>query len=518
MEAMDPSTYRGKVNRDMVMPAYVRPAPTAPAEKEVDKAAAKRAASALSKVQEEIAKLSMSAADFELYQIDQEFAKIAKEIGAANPLLKQWVDLRREEAEVIRKKSVDKELEDFFSPVDKESVKAQEKNLELIIEFADKYKEVVRGETAFKISQIEEQAEAYRKAGVEEVALAQWASQEKQDIQMRELREQQAHWEAALSQVMENTYNVGNIEAYFRVQEDLLQGQMAMLNVELQMAETEAERAEILAQIEAITQQIKENKAAAAMDAFALAEIGLQRFRSDSYMEQVDFYKNLYPNAINTTSEAMGQFVADMVDGQAKIGDAWEAIKSSIHEAALSIVQDMTTLFLKRGMIEVIGLLTGTSFTGGMTGYGAAPASTFSLGSVMNMGSSMLSVVGMHSGGIAGAESTFSRAIDPSIFSGASRYHTGGLAGDEVPIIAKRGEGVFTEGQMQALGGGGGNSEMTGLLREIAAGIRAQKATKVVNAIGKGAIANELSGSEGEQVIFNHIRRNPQAVRRMLGL
>ncbi len=53
-----------------------------------------------------------------------------------------------------------------------------------------------------------------------ELANARIASQE-----LKELREQQAIWEGAMEQIMENTYNVnGNIEAYFRVHEKLLQG------------------------------------------------------------------------------------------------------------------------------------------------------------------------------------------------------------------------------------------------------------------------------------------------------
>ena len=35
------------------------------------------------------------------------------------------------------------------------------------------------------------------------------------------------------------------------------------------------------------------------------------------------------------------------------------------------------------------------------------------------------------------------------------KFHNGGIVGDEVPIIAKRGEGVFTKEQMKALGNGG---------------------------------------------------------------
>jgi lambda family phage tail tape measure protein len=59
---------------------------------------------------------------------------------------------------------------------------AEAKNLELITEFADKYKEIVLGETAFKVSQIEAQAEAYRTAGADEIAVAKWVEAEKQKV------------------------------------------------------------------------------------------------------------------------------------------------------------------------------------------------------------------------------------------------------------------------------------------------------------------------------------------------
>jgi len=56
---------------------------------------------------------------------------------------------------------------------------ANAKDLALVTEFADRYKEVVLGETAFKIAQIEAQGEAYRKAGADEVAVAQYVKAEK---------------------------------------------------------------------------------------------------------------------------------------------------------------------------------------------------------------------------------------------------------------------------------------------------------------------------------------------------
>lgn len=63
-----------------------------------------------------------------------------------------------------------------------------------------------------------------------------------------------------------------------------------------------------------------------------------------------------------------------------------------------------------------------------------------------------------HEGGIAGFASQF-KAVDPRVFIGARRYHDGGLAGDEVPAILRRGEPVFKsmEHARQVVGAGNNN-------------------------------------------------------------
>ncbi|WWT40011.1 hypothetical protein [Nostoc phage Nsp-JY10] len=56
----------------------------------------------------------------------------------------------------------------------------------------------------------------------------------------------------------------------------------------------------------------------------------------------------------------------------------------------------------------------------------------------------------LHSGGVAGKDGYgHGRAVSPSVFSGAKRYHSGGVAGlapDEVPAILQRGEIVIPRG------------------------------------------------------------------------
>jgi hypothetical protein len=97
------------------------------------------------------------------------------------------------------------------------------------------------------------------------------------------------------------------------------------------------------------------------------------------------------------------------------------------------------------------GLSSGSSFLSGLFGGGAG---VLPGGSPLGMGG-----IGMaHGGAIVGMETGGSRYVDASVFAGAPRFHDGGIVGGEVPIIAKRNEGVFTPGQMKALSpaGGGG--------------------------------------------------------------
>ena len=99
--------------------------------------------------------------------------------------------------------------------------------------------------------------------------------------------------------------------------------------------------------------------------------------------------------------------------------------KISFSDFANSIISDMMQIAIRQSI--TMPLLTGIS--------------------------SYLGFAMAHSGGVVGADNLASKAVNPAVFIGAPKFHSGGLVGDEVPIIAKRGETIFTKGQMQALGG-----------------------------------------------------------------
>jgi hypothetical protein len=80
---------------------------------------------------------------------------------------------------------------------------------------------------------------------------------------------------------------------------------------------------------------------------------------------------------------------------------------------------------------------------------------TRGIGNALNSSPDMTFTPEAHTGGIIGGDYLKGRYIHRAYFDNAPRYHAGGMIGSsERPIIAKLGEGVFTPGQMRALGSG----------------------------------------------------------------
>lgn len=122
------------------------------------------------------------------------------------------------------------------------------------------------------------------------------------------------------------------------------------------------------------------------------------------------------------------------------VGDAFEGLKDSILDTFNRLIAEMASKAIVRQIFRMFGLNM-TSVDTGASGY-----------SVGGMGPPSSLAGTNHTGGIAGVADAGQRMVPSYLFSGARKFHAGGLVGDEVPIIAKRGEGVFTPEQMAALG------------------------------------------------------------------
>ena len=135
------------------------------------------------------------------------------------------------------------------------------------------------------------------------------------------------------------------------------------------------------------------------------------------------------------------------------VGDAMAEMASgaevNFENMANAIIRSLMRIYVTQPLIDGLGGIFDTftkSFIGGNNVGGAVGSST-GTGGGYNMGNGIVS--GLHTGGLVGQSSTFTRSVPTSLFSGADRYHSGGtiLRPGEVPIIAEVGERVLTREQ-----------------------------------------------------------------------
>lgn len=109
-----------------------------------------------------------------------------------------------------------------------------------------------------------------------------------------------------------------------------------------------------------------------------------------------------------------------------------------------------------------------------------------------NLLTSALRGFGFHGGGVVGLDGGRRALLPAALWAGAPRLHAGGLAADEVPAILQRGEGVFTEAQMRALGraAAGGPTVIVNVSAGGGSGVEVQGAGR----------ANELGRAIGSAV------------------
>jgi hypothetical protein len=120
-----------------------------------------------------------------------------------------------------------------------------------------------------------------------------------------------------------------------------------------------------------------------------------------------------------------------------------------------------------------------------------------------------------HTGGVVGDPSMPSRYISPAYFDDAPRFHGGGIVGDEVPIIAKRGEEVGWPDQL-ARKYGGGSSRAPNIIINNHTEAQPQVSTDsngdvtvTLRKMVDGMVGDSLSGGSGRRVLSQQFGVKP---------
>ena len=160
---------------------------------------------------------------------------------------------------------------------------------------------------------------------------------------------------------------------------------------------------------------------------------------SEQYQGQTD--------VLTTLQDRLEDFVKTSQDIAGGIGDAFVE--------AFSAGSDAVADFVKTGKIDFSSLIT--NFIADLARLAAqkyifGPLANMLGGELGGLGGAFANI--LHEGGIAGSGGG-RRAVNPAIFAGAPRFHSGGLAGDEVPAILQRGERVLSRAETAAYDRGG---------------------------------------------------------------
>jgi hypothetical protein len=172
---------------------------------------------------------------------------------------------------------------------------------------------------------------------------------------------------------------------------------------------------------------------------------------------------------------------------------------------------------LSTGLGGAQGASSGGGWLSSLFGFGGAGGASLSPAAWGVVSGGMLTGL-FHEGGIAGHASRM-RMVHPSLFANAQVLHNGGIAGDEVPAILKRGERVLPLHQSQNGGSDGGGKmkveiEMVGegynikpsvrrIVHEDAPGIARQE---VVGTLGKYNDEMRKGGQAKQSESFNQLR------------
>jgi len=128
-------------------------------------------------------------------------------------------------------------------------------------------------------------------------------------------------------------------------------------------------------------------------------------------------------------------FASRMVDGERSFRGFVDTVLRELQRIALAKATEPLFDFFGTALEGVVSSFIPNLIFGGGGFTSAVPGG---LGSVKGP------PVIAHRGGVIGADALPTRPVAADLFLGARRYHAGGIAGDEVPAILRRGEEVLT--------------------------------------------------------------------------
>jgi len=227
-------------------------------------------------------------------------------------------------------------------------------------------------------------------------------------------------------------------------------------------------------------------------------------------------------NAIRATADLFRSFASSFIRDIAQMLLKAAALKLAMKIGFGGLTDGLNALLgigplvaASAGLTAAGGTLTaaGTTLTAAAVPWAAVAGQLMAAATTLMIANST-GIGLLHGGGVVGAGFSMHRNVSPALFTGAMRFHGGGLPGlaaDEVPAILKKREEVLSANDPRNILNGGGAG--------MGAAPDVNVSVKNVNVVdGADILAQGFASRRGEQVVFNFISKNRSSVRAALGV
>lgn len=355
----------------------------------------------LASINKDIAKLTMSAKDFANYNFEQKLAKYTAEAGGVPPVLEEW-------SAAMTK----------FINTDKSAVREATSSIE---EFKDAYAKATMSDEDYEILKLDERLDTFDRyiKDKDKVKLEEWYNAEVKAIRQVSIDEESERLESLAAD---------RARAYSSVVSDI-SSVRPELSFDLKFDALEAQATDYLTMglapdlvnqwHDQMEDSLEDEQMLSSSDFIGGFSVGLDKSLED----------------MQTWAEAGASMSDSLFSGMASsMTDFLMTGETSFSDFANAVISDLIEITLQQLVVNRLMSAFSDMFGG--------PSS-------ISSGAGFMTPVGLrHTGGVIGTDA-------PTATRDMPKFHTGGIVGsDEQLAILKNGEGVFTEGQMKALGTG----------------------------------------------------------------
>lgn len=229
-----------------------------------------------------------------------------------------------------------------------------------------------------------------------------------------------------------------------------------------------------------------------------VTKLGDMRAETGRTKNDVEVMKVTYDQLVDggmTAFDSLAQGIAGIATGAMSAKEAFANLGAAVAQWAAQALREIAKVILKQMISLAIQKALQSYFGGGVDVQMPSSADVGQFGALF------------HTGGIVGGGKTAGKKVNPLVFTGAVRYHSGGVAGlapNEVPAVLQKGEEVLTKNDPRHRNnqsGNGGSEPLT-----------------IINTFDPmDTLQKALASSKGRKILVQAVGREQKVIKRIAG-